>query len=235
MHSSTEQEDPTSSNNDAAPDIAIPAQTPGSISTDENDSHDHPANGPQHIQRDSVSERVQMLLDSFQYVTKPDSIPADLTIEEYKGKLKAWNESTSTSPTTNMHLGHLRAYWAEHTLEEGSPQATAFEQKRQDILDGHVLLLNYALQTGYSYSPWKRIVNTMLEKDHGMPKLHRLRVIHLYEADYNLILGVKWRQVLHHAVNEGMLNKGCYGSQLGKEATDALFVRELEYEISRLT
>ena len=103
-----------------------------------------------------------------------------------------------------MHLGHLKAYWAEHTLPEGSPEADAMEETHRKILEGHVLLINYALQTGYSYTPWKRIVNTMLEKDPGIPKIHRLRVIHLYEANYNLILGVKWRQILHHAVHSGL-------------------------------
>ena len=75
----------------------------------------------------------------------------------------------------------------------------------------------------------------MLEKDKGFPKIHWLRVIHLYEADYNLILGDKWRQVLHHAVAHNRINDGCYGSQPGKEATDALLIQELEYELSGLS
>ena len=128
-----------------------------------------------------------------------------------------------------MHLGHLKAYWAEHTLSAGGPEAQELEDKQRKILEGHVLLSNCALQTGYSYAPWKLIVNTMLEKDPGTPK------IHLYEADYNLLLGVKWRQVLHHTVKDGLINEGCYGSQPGKEANNTLFIRELEYELSRLT
>jgi hypothetical protein len=95
--------------------------------------------------------------------------------------------------------------------------------------------LNYALQFGHSYSSWKSIVNTMLEKDPGNPKIHRLRVIHLYEADYNLILAVKWRQTLHHACEHNLINPSQYGSQPGKEATDALMLRELEYEMGRIT
>ena len=48
-------------------------------------------------------------------------------------------------------------------------------------------------------------MNTMLLKDQGIPKSHRLQVVHLYKANYNLILGVKWQQVLHHAVATGLL------------------------------
>ena len=212
-----------------------PQATNGEAVQDETDSQEATAHTPRHLQRNTVKELTQALVDSFCYATKPDTIPAELTQEEYRGKLKAWDESTSTSPTTNMHLGHLKAYWAEHTLQEGSHEATALEDQRRAILNGHLLLLNYALQTGYSYEPWKRIVNTMLEKDLGIPKIHRLRVIHLYEADYNLILGVKRRQVLHHAVKSNLINKGCYGSQPGKEATNVLFVQELEFKISRMT
>ena len=123
-----------------------------------------------------------------------------------------------------MHLGHLKAYWAEHTLATDSNEATELENSRRQILNGHLTLLNYATHFGYSFDKWKCIVNTMLEKDKGLPKIHRLRVIHLYEADYNLILGVKWRQVLHSAAAKGLINEGCYGSQPGKEATDALFI-----------
>ena len=50
-------------------------------------------------------------------------------------------------------------------------------------------LINYALERGYSYRQWQTIANTMLFKDPGSFKIHRTRVIHIYEADFNLILG----------------------------------------------
>ena len=142
--------------------IAVANDTDDATTQDENDSQADPPHGPLHLQRATVPELVQQLVDSFRYATMPDAIPAELTPEEYRGKLKVWDETTSTSPTSDMHLGHLKTYWAEHTLPEGSPEAAALEDKRRNILDGHLLLLNYALQTGYSYKPWRRIVNTML-------------------------------------------------------------------------
>ena len=141
---------------------------------EENDSLNTQAHCPLHLQKDEVPDLLQMLVDSFRYTTTPDVIPAELTPEKYHGKLKVWDKKTSTSPTTDMHLGHLKAYWAEHTLLDGSPEVEALEDTRQQILEGHLLLINYALHTGYSYAPWQRIVNTMLEKDLGIPKIQRL-------------------------------------------------------------
>ena len=215
--------------------IHNPPPGSGDETEGEADTPDTLPHAPLHLQRENTPPLVQLLLDSLQYTSTPDAIPAPLTEDEYKGKIKAWNEGTSTSPTTNMHLGHLKAYWEDHTLPENSLEATELQRQRQEILQGHLALLNYAIRFGRPYQPWTHIVNTMLEKDPGSPKIHRLRVIHLYEADYNLILGVKWRQALHHACSKGYINPGCYGSQPGKEAMDALVIRELEYEMNRLT
>ena len=186
---------------------------------------------------DNLDELTKIFLEALKFVSDDDidAIPPDLSSEEFLGKIKAWKESTSTSPGTNMHLGHMKAYVAKHDLLEDSEEATTLEENRQAVLDGHLTLLNYALQFGHSYDPWKMIVNTMIEKEPGNPRIHRLRVIHLYEADFNLILGVKWRALLRRACDKGYVNASQFGSQPGKEALDAVFLRELEYEIARLT
>jgi hypothetical protein len=133
-------------------------------------------------------------------------------------KLKTWDERTSTSPMTNVHLGHGKSYYADHSLEPGSPAEQKFTQFRQKIIEGHVSLLNYSLQFGYSYTRWQNIVNALLEKDIGTPRIHRLRVIHLYEWDYNLLLCVKWRALWHHVVDNKLLNQACYGTTPGKSS-----------------
>ena len=52
--------------------------------------------------------------------------------------------------------------------------------------------MNIAIGRGISIPRWSSAVNIMSEKDHGMPRINRLRIIHLFEADYNLFLKIAW-------------------------------------------
>jgi hypothetical protein len=79
--------------------------------------------------------------------------------------------------------------------EEG--QVQELEGIRESLIHAHITILNYTLQFGYSYHRWKVVVNIIIQKDPGSIKIHRLHVIHIYEADYNLLLGVKWREAMH--------------------------------------
>jgi hypothetical protein len=72
----------------------------------------------------------------------------------------------------------------------------------------------------------------MILKEPGNTKIHRLRVIHLFEADYNLILSVKWRQQIKHTKDRELLNEGQYGSRSGREAPILPLLEELKNDIS---
>jgi hypothetical protein len=72
----------------------------------------------------------------------------------------------------------------------------------------------------------------MILKELGDHKIHRLRVIHLFEADYNLILSVKWRQQIYAADKQQVVNPGQYGSYPGREATSLCLLEELKTDIS---
>ncbi|KAG7357612.1 hypothetical protein IV203_002300 [Nitzschia inconspicua] len=73
----------------------------------------------------------------------------------------------------------------------------------------------------------------MIQKELGNTKVHRLRVIHLYEADFNLLLGVKWRQLTQHCIDSNLLNPWQFGGLPGRDATTPVFLEELQWEISR--
>ena len=75
----------------------------------------------------------------------------------------------------------------------------------------------------------------MIEKEPGNHKIHRLRVIHIYEADYNLLLSVKWRQALNHANDNQLLNPYQLGGVPGRNCPDVVYCEEIEYEIFQAT
>jgi hypothetical protein len=76
----------------------------------------------------------------------------------------------------------------------------------------------------------------MLEKDFGIHKIHRLRIIHLYEADLNLLLGIRFAQTLvSHIEEHNDFNIGCYGNRPGLSAHEPVLVEELQNSISYLS
>jgi hypothetical protein len=73
------------------------------------------------------------------------------------------------------------------------------------------------------------------QKERGNHKIHRLQVIHIYDADYNLLLCIKWQQAAQQASVHQHLHPCQNGSAPGKTAQDVVFAEELEHEISHAT
>jgi hypothetical protein len=168
-------------------------------------------------------------------------IRAPLTTEigddAYTSKIKNWKESTSTSPS-GMHLGHYHALIARDiysNLADNSLEKQELDSKQSAIRQVHLALTIYALKHGYSFKRWRTVVNMMIQKEPGNSKIHCLRVIHIYEADYNLIFGLKWRKLMHAAEDEELLNDGQYGSRPNQSAHDPVFIEEIQSEICRVS
>lgn len=47
-------------------------------------------------------------------------------------------------------------------------------------------MINTDFKKGYNLSRWCKVHNIMLEKNNNDPKLHRLWVIHVIEADHSM-------------------------------------------------
>jgi hypothetical protein len=70
------------------------------------------------------------------------------------------------------------------TWNPDKPDNTILRAKK--ILIAHFLLVVCSVKFGISLTHWQNVVNSMIEKNPGNPRTHRLRVIHLYEVDYSL-------------------------------------------------
>jgi len=182
----------------------------------------------------------QALLEACRAASDLDILPDIITFEDFKGKIKVWKENTSTSPS-GRHLGRYKSLFTHgphHIEADENPEEIPKQQLtdlQKDIATAIVALINFCIKTGYILERWKTIINTMIFKDPGNFKIHRLRVIHLYEADFNLLLAIKWRQLLHSANHRNLINPGLYGGRPGCEAQSLTLLEELKYDISYTT
>lgn len=158
--------------------------------------------------------------------------PCEITAQDWEGKIKAWLESTSTSPS-DFHLTHSKVLFARSQYAKDTDEHSTFEAKRDTLIQYQVELINLALRNGYSFDRWKHVVNVMILKEPGNYKIHRLRIIHLYEHDFNGVLAIKWRKLIQQSNAAGNLNAGQYGAVPGKNTVTPNVLEELQYEISR--
>lgn len=121
-------------------------------------------------------------------------ISYQLTSDTFRDRVKHWRESTATSPS-GRHLGHYRSLATSLAAIPNQETRDKLISIQDNIIQLLVDVINYTVHFKYSLKRWHRIESAMIPKDAGSVKIHRMRVIHIFEADYNLLLGLKWREV----------------------------------------
>ncbi len=154
-----------------------------------------------------------------------------VTVDDVAACYRNWSEGTSTSPS-GRHLGHARALIAHNGLPPDSDDPVAGFGLR--MLAINTALLNIAIETGYCFLRWCYVINCLLEKDCGRPRITRLRIIHLYEADYNLILKILWRRLIKHADDHDALQTDQWGSRPGRSCNEVVVFKQLTYMMSHM-
>ena len=154
---------------------------------------------------------VRALEDEAARINKP------VTAGEFRHYFKKKRECTESSPS-GRHIGHYKAI-LEH----------------EDLVDLLVSMLNIGINTGCALSRWQQTVSVMLEKDKGSPKIDRLRIIQLFEADYNFLLSlVLGHRLMNFARKHCHFNESQYGSLKGKQAQSAILNKILTYDYFRM-
>ena len=165
-----------------------------------------------------MSRELQVFLEECRRPAAVSPISTLISRKAFVKTVKAWKETTSTSPS-GRHLGHYKTALLDDQL-----------------LGLHVDLLNIPIAQGFAPERWTHSVTPLLEKDEGKPYLTRLRVIHLFEADYNLFLKLLYgRRLVQNAERAHALNDQQHGSRPRRMTTDALFLSRLEKDLIRQT
>ena len=186
------------------------------------------------FESEEITEIARLMLDNLTRVTEVEDKVRFVTKKDFTGKFKAWRESTSTSPS-GRHLGHYKALVSTIDRSLDDVKRTKYQSYQDDIIECYTSLINYAIKHKYSLTRWKTIVNMMIYKEQGNVKIHRLRVIHLYEADLGFLWGAKWGKAMRTAVKEKTLHQGQYGGLPGRDCTSLTYLEELRFDYAALT
>ncbi len=152
-----------------------------------------------------------------QSVLDAGPIASEISEEDITRGFKRWSENTTTSPS-GRHLGHYKAL-IQHPI----------------LLRCFSQFMNVAVLSGIAVHCWCKATSVLIEKDPGVPNINRLRIIHLFEADYNFFLKIQWdSRLVCRAHDLGLLHDGQYGSTPGRTAMDPVMLLQLTTDLSRL-
>jgi len=121
---------------------------------------------------------------------------------------------TTSSSASGIHFGHYIA-----------------GTFNPEIMVINAALADIPLRTGFSYQRWQKGLNIMIEKTMGDFNVEKLRIILLFEADFNA--NNKWigRAVMYQAEQNKLLAEEQYGSRKFKSAIHQCLNKCLLYDL----
>jgi len=175
------------------------------------------------IDLDSTSQELRLMLDQLKRKELPP-ISANIQYSDFVQGLRSWPEKTSILPS-GRHLGHYKSLLVKSD-----------DAKSTKLLKTHHQMTLLVVLRARPYERWCRDLEVMLEKEPGNPLLHRLRIICLYEADYNLYLKQMWaKRAVRHAEDHNCLGNEQGGSRPNRFAINVANMKALTYTFARLS
>jgi hypothetical protein len=164
----------------------------------------------------------------------------DVSFDEFISGFLHWREQTLTSPS-GQHLG-LYAPLVTTYCDSGGEFSTY--HKRADLttqeISEQILMMIHGLAASaarlmFFLHRWIQVVNVMIYKKPGCVELDKLRVIHLFEADFNLMIGILFgRRAMYHQVNKNLINPTQFGRPDGECATITKVLHNLTAHLSQI-
>ena len=154
-----------------------------------------------------------------------------ISIEDMTTAFRKWKEITTTSPS-HRHLGHYKSFLVLDS-DDAKPEHIAFDNT---ILQTINTICNATIVSGVPLTRWITSLVVMIEKIPAVPWINKLRVINIYEGDYNLILKYLWpNQTTKHTVKNKTIGENQWGGFTGGSADLVALINEFITETHRLT
>lgn len=192
-----------------------------------------------------INEDLKMILQELNSQSPP--IPIHFEFNDMLQGFAKWDERTTTSPS-GRHLGIYKALANAHKytfrttyedIQAQLPQSNGSEQivvlLATQILQIINKIINIATRRSVVLERWTFVHNFFLEKIPGQPLIDKLRVIHIFEADFNLILKhYISRLTLRQAVQQHIIAPEQAGGRPNRTAIDEAVRTTITYETCRL-
>jgi len=137
----------------------------------------------------NLDPATHLLLQHQKSLLPPTEQPShELEYEPLMQGFRQWPERTTTSPS-GRHLGIYKSLLKD-MLPKDPPPDLPLRTYGTDIMQYIYCLLQLALQHTHVFQQWRTVWNMYLEKKPSNLQIDALRTLHLFEADYNLLL--KW-------------------------------------------
>jgi hypothetical protein len=188
---------------------------------------------------DGISKYPKLILQKLKRVRH--SIPLIFTLEDMSEGFRKWKEQTTTSPS-GKHLGIYKALVIAHrhnilTDKESKLHSTNnnFTSLAHKCLLIQHSLLTLSIKHCHTYRRWTIVHNFLLEKIPGVPTIDKLRVIHLYEADWSIIQKFYVAHKLTRtACTQNTVPVEQAGGRPGRSSIELAASRVITYEIMKL-
>jgi hypothetical protein len=136
-------------------------------------------------------------------------------VEEYLKVFNKTKESTACGPS-GIHMSHWKAAC-----------------ERENIAQVHAFFMWAAFEFGFSYQRWEQSWHCMIKKL-KQPLLPKLRIVQLFEGDFNA--GLKYligRKMMAHMNTQDLHDPEMFGSRTGKTAPEAIINLQLLFDHNR--
>ena len=163
-------------------------------------------------------EPVQIFFQAMHKKHVNDSLTFEYSFDDFRYFVQSAEESTSSSPS-GRHYGHFKV------LNIHLPDVLKDVHKIMCLCMKHNIFLPRYCKT----------VTTLIGKDDGMPKIHRLRPIHLVEIEVQAIAKSQWSsKLINHAERKKLVTDGQFGWRASRQAQSAVISKVLAMDINNL-
>eukprot|EP00956_Cyclotella_meneghiniana_P042621 scaffold248723_cov109-Cyclotella_meneghiniana.AAC.1 len=145
------------------------------------------------------------------------SMPCEMSRKEFQAAMKVTHEDTSSS-ASGLH------YTLWQTIAEDD-----------DLSATHAKMLSLPFKHGFVCDRRKKIIDCMLEKKPGVRKIHIMRIICLFEADFNTLLKWMFNKFIMPNSEKSGLSPNQWGGRVNRSAPACAMRKLLSWEYARFT